>query len=105
MIRFLGNLLIVLSAILATGFVVLYWVTAPWWRSDMGRNVQALMGVIALVLDLSVVRIFVPGALDLLWFNLLRLVVFAFVPVVLGWRLWLLWRVQVRDRRRERDGG
>lgn len=104
MIRYLGNGLILLSAVFATSFVVLYWVTAPWWRSPMGRNVQALMFVIALVLDLSVVRIFVPGSVDLLWFNILRLIVFAFVPVVLGWRLWLLWRVQVLDRRRDRNG-
>ena len=105
MIRVVGNLLVLLSAIEASGFVVVYWATAPWWRSPMGRNVMSLMFVIALVLDLSVVRIFVPGAVDLLWFNILRLVVFALVPVVLGMRLWLLVKVQVMDRRQERDGG
>lgn len=99
MIRLLGNLLVLLSAMEATAFVIVYALTAPWWRSEFGRNVQALMFAIALVLDLSVVRIFVPGSVDLAWFNILRLVVFALVPVVLGMRLWLLVKVQVLRRR------
>jgi hypothetical protein len=98
-IRVVGNVLLAASGLFATAFVVLYSVTARWWRSPMGRNVMSLMFVIGAVLDLSVIRIFVPGSVDLLWFNILRLVVFAFVPVVLGWRLWLLIKVQVLRRR------
>jgi len=101
-IRILGNLLLLLSALLATGFVVVYWITAPWWRTAMGRNVFSLMAVIAAVLDLSVIRVFLPVTADVLWFGILRLIVFAFVPVVLALRLWLLIKIQIRDRRRER---
>lgn len=103
MIQVLGNLLILLSAVEATAFVVVYAMLAPWWRSDVGRNVMSLMFVIAMVLDLSVIRIYVPVTADVLWFAILRLIVFALVPVVLGMRLWLLWRVQVRDRPRRRE--
>lgn len=101
MIRALGNLLLLISALFATGFVVLYWLTAPWWRSPFGRNIMSLMGVIAAVLVLSAIRVFAPVTADVLWFAVLRLIVFAFVPVVLGMRLWLLWKVQVRYRDRE----
>lgn len=100
MIRTAGNILLLLSGSLATAFVVLYWVTAPWWRTDIGRNIMSLMFAIAAVLDLSVIRVFAPVTADMLWFSVLRLVVFALVPVVLGMRLWLLWKVQIRDRRR-----
>jgi hypothetical protein len=102
MIVWLGNALLVLSAIFATAFVVLYAVAAPWWRGQIGRNVMALMFVIAAVLDLSCIRVLVPVTVDVTWFAILRVVVFAFVPVVLGQRLWLLIKVQILRRR---DGG
>jgi hypothetical protein len=93
--RLIGNALIVLSAIEALAFVAMYSVVARWWRSEVGRNIMALMGVIAAVLVLSTIRIIFG---DNSWFAWLRLGVFAGVPVVLARRLWLLWRVQVRDR-------
>jgi hypothetical protein len=105
-IRLLGNALLLVSAALATGFVVVYLSVAQWWRSEMGRHLIAFNAVIAAVLWLSVVRVFVPGSADLVWFNWLRLVVFAGVPVVLGWRLWMLIKVQMlrRGRAGSRDG-
>lgn len=95
-----GNALLIVSAFFASAFVVLYAVTAPWWRDEVGRNIMSLMAVIAAVLDLAVVRILGAVDNDAAWFALLRLIVFAFVPVVLALRFWLLWKVQVRDRRR-----
>lgn len=100
MIAALGSFLLLVSAIEATAFVVLYWVTAPWWRTPMGRNIMSLMFVIAAVLDLSAIRVYAPITVHVLWFAVLRLIVFSLVPVVLGMRLWLLWKVQVSDRRR-----
>jgi hypothetical protein len=104
MIRHVGNVLLLLSALLATGFVVLYLFVARWWASEAGRHLMAFNTVIAAVLWLSVIRVFVPGSAELAWFAWLRVGVFAFVPVVLGWRLWMLVRVQILDRRRERRG-
>lgn len=104
MIPLIANVLLFVSALFATTFVVVYWVTAPWWRSEMGINIFALMAVIAAVLDLSVIRVWVPIPPDTPWFALLRLVVFALVPIVLGWRLLLLLRVQIRHRRRNGNG-
>jgi hypothetical protein len=77
---------------------VVYQITARWWEREDGRHVMSFMFVIAAVLVLSVIRVYVPGSADLLWFNVLRLVVFAFVPVVLGWRLVMLLRAQVFRR-------
>jgi hypothetical protein len=104
MIRHVGNVLLLLSALLATGFVVLYLFVARWWASEAGRHLMAFNTVIAVVLWLSVIRVFVPGSANVAWFAWLRTGVFAFVPVVLGWRLWMLVRVQVLDRRHERRG-
>jgi hypothetical protein len=104
MIRHVGNVLLLLSALLATGFVVLYLFVARWWASEAGRHLMAFNTVIAVVLWLSVIRVFVPGSANVAWFAWLRTGVFAFVPVVLGWRLWMLVRVQVLDRRYERRG-
>jgi hypothetical protein len=104
MIRHVGNALLLLSALLATGFVVLYLFVARWWASEAGRHLMAFNTVIAVVLWLSVIRVFVPGSANVAWFAWLRTGVFAFVPVVLGWRLWMLVRVQVLDRRYERRG-
>jgi hypothetical protein len=96
----LGSVLLVVCAAEATAFVVLYAITARWWTSEFGRHVMALMFVLMLVLDLSVVRVYAGVSLEVPWFAALRLIVFALVPIVLGQRLWLLWKVQVRDRRR-----
>jgi cytochrome bd-type quinol oxidase subunit 1 len=98
-IRVIGTALLLLSALLASGFVGLYAVTARWWRSEMGRDIMRLMMVIAGVLDLSAIRALIPATGGTLWFSILRLIVFAFVPVALGMRLWLLWKTQVQDRR------
>lgn len=94
-----GDFLAVLSALIATAFVVLYWATARWWRSEMGRNVMALMGSLALLLDLTAVRAFTQAvpAPHADWFLWVRLGVFAFIPVAIGWRLWILVRLQILD--------
>lgn len=104
----IGNVLLFVSALIATVFVVLYWLVAPWWRSATGRNIQALMAVLAAVLNLSVIRVWVPVPPDTWWFAILRVIVFAPVPIVLGSFLWHLIKIQILDRRRNgatRDQG
>jgi hypothetical protein len=87
-----GSVLIILAAAIGTASVVVH-ARVPWWRSQMGRHLMAYMLVIALVLDLSVVRLIVG---DSWWFALLRLLVFTGIPLVLAWRLWL----QIKAQRR-----
>jgi hypothetical protein len=89
-LRVTGNAFLCWAALVATASVVVH-ARVLWWRSVMGRHLMAYMGVMALVLDLGVVRL-VTG--DSWWFQLIRLLVFVGVPVVMTWRLWLQIRAQ-----------
>lgn len=95
MIQIIGNALAIVTALIAWLFVLAYHLSSPWWASEAGRNIMALVGVIAAVLTLAVVRI---AGVDSAWFQALRTGVFAATPIVLGHRLWMLWRVQFRGR-------
>lgn len=97
--QIVGNGLVVLTTVLAWLFVVLYHLSSPWWRSEAGRNLMSMMAVIAAVLSLSAVRIVIGADSDTPWFIWLRVLTFAATPLVIGWRVWMLWRVQFRGRR------
>lgn len=88
--RLCGNIVLCASAFFATLGVVVY-VRVPWWRSPMGRHLMIKMAVLALILDLGVIRLMFGEAP---WFLLLRLVVYALLPLVLAQRVWLLWQAQ-----------
>jgi hypothetical protein len=92
---FLGTLLVGMSALEALTFVVGYHLASRgiWRRDPMGRHVMAFVAVDAGVFGLAVIRAIGGASLDTGWFALLRLVVFLGVPWVLGWRLWILWRL------------
>lgn len=94
MISLLGTALILLSAVLATVFCPLYHLTAPWRDSEAGRHIMSFTAVIALVLDLWTIGALTPAHGQ--WWQIVRIIAFALVPVVLGWRLWMLWRLQIR---------
>ena len=94
-----GNIVVTIAAVLGWIFVVQYHLSAPWWRSEMGRHMMTYSAVVAAVLTLSVVRIVGGAGLDTPWFVLLRLIVFCGVPVAIGWRIVILWRAQRRDGR------
>jgi hypothetical protein len=95
-----GNVLVALSAGFAVAFVALYHLSSPWWRSEAGRHVMSFMGIIGAVLILTLIRIVAGAKVDAHWpwFTWLRVVVFAGVPGVIAWRLWMLWRLQYRGR-------
>lgn len=88
-----GSILLALAAVIATASVVVH-AQVRWWASQMGRHLMAYMAVIAAVLDLGLIRFLFSGT-GVFWFEVLRLVVFAGVPVVLGQRLYL----QLKARR------
>lgn len=99
MITTIGTVLVVISAALAWANVLAYHLSAPWWRSETGRHVMTFNAVLAIVLTLWAV-----GALTLNargpWWDMLRLVAFTGVPLSLGWRLTLLYRLQIRRKER-----
>lgn len=94
----IGNALVILTTILAWAFCILYQILAPWWRSELGRNVMVYGLVVAAVLSLTTVRLLAGAAVETPWFSVLRLIVFSGVPVAIGWRIVILLRIQ-RDKR------
>ncbi len=104
LVRLAGTVLIFVSAVLATGCVVAQGLLARWWKTPAGRHTFAFQATLALCLDLWAMRLVVPEG-D--WFLVARLVAFACVPVVLGWRLEIIIRTWQRGRqsRTEADSG
>jgi hypothetical protein len=106
LIQTIGIALVIASAVLAWVFVIAYHLSARWWESEAGRHVMTLTAVIAVVTSLwSVGALLAPTRGD--WWDVVRLVAFTGVPICLGWRLWMLYRLQIRpglrrDRKRER---
>lgn len=91
-IKVIGSIEIFLTAILANVFCVIYQMKAPWWKSEVGRNIMTLAMVIAVVIDVWIVALIFGG--DNTGFRLLRLAAFAFMPYVLARRIWILLKAQ-----------
>lgn len=97
MIQTIGIALVIISAVLAWAVCIAYHLSARWWESEVGRHVMTFTGVLAVVLSLwSVGALLSPtrGA----WWDVVRLVAFTGVPISLGWRLWMVYRLQIRPR-------
>lgn len=80
-----GSVLLAIAGVIATASVVVH-ARVPWRASVMGRHLMAYMTVVALVIDLGILRIFFADSFS---FTLLRTIVFAGIPLVMGQRLWL----------------
>jgi hypothetical protein len=100
-IQHVGTALIVVSALLSVACVVAHQVLARWWETPVGRHVFAFEAVLAACLGLWALRLALPEG-D--WFEVPRLVAFAGVPLVLGWRLLIILRVWGEERRRRMEG-
>lgn len=100
-IRLLGTICIVASAVLANAFVITYQIISPWRDSDMGRHIMNFGLVIALILDLWITRLFFGEGQE--WFNWIRLAAFAGLPYVLFRQIRMLIKVQILDRRKEKE--
>ncbi len=95
----LGTIGVYLSAVLSTVGFVAYILSARFWHSRGGWHVFWYMLMIAWVLDLSTLaHLFDPP-----WFVWLRVGTFAFgMPLVLGWRSWIIFDLQLWSRIRRR---
>src|SRR5678815_3765573 len=102
-LRLLGTVGLHVSAIEASLFCLLYHLFAPWWRYERGRSIMAFVGTIAVLLDLSALRLFFVSASAIpmgpMWLEGTRLLVFLAVPVTLGWQLRMLWITQIGPAR------
>lgn len=101
MIQLAGSVLIVITAILATACPVVYGVFHRWWRSATGRHIFSFMAALAVPLDLAVIRL-VLG--DSVVFQLIRLAAFTLLPWVLAWRLLILVKAVIAERKQGKEG-
>lgn len=95
----LGTIGVYLSAAVSTIGFAAFAMLARFWHSRGGWHVFWYMLMIAWVLDLSTIsHLFDPP-----WFVWLRVGTFAVgMPLVLGWRSWIIFDLQLLRRRRER---
>jgi hypothetical protein len=96
--QLLGTIGIYASAVVATGGFLGFALAARFWSSRGGWHVFWYMLVIAWVLDLSsLAHLFDPP-----WFVWLRVGTFTVgMPLVLGWRSWIIFDLQIRRRWRK----
>ncbi|AQZ67647.1 unnamed protein product [[Actinomadura] parvosata subsp. kistnae] len=95
----LGNVLLILTALLADACVVAQALLARWWQTPAGRHVMAFQAVLAAMASLWALRVWLP---DETWLLTARFVAFAGLPVVLAWRLAIIirtWRAKRREHR------
>jgi hypothetical protein len=93
--QLVGNAVLILAALPALLFVILYGTRSRWEDTALGRQTMAMTLVIALVLGLSIVRAYIGESN---WFYILRLIVFAMIVPTLWWRLFLLVKAQRQSR-------
>jgi uncharacterized membrane protein len=94
--QLLGTIGVFLSAALSSIGFVLFTALARFWHSRGGWHVFWYMLMITWVLDLVVIRSLFG---DAPWFAWLRAGTFAVgMPLVLGWRSWIIFDLQIRRR-------
>lgn len=104
LLRNAGTVLIVGTAVLSWVVVGIHHRLMRWWATEFGRHVFVFELVLAVVLGLWALRLIVPEG-D--WFQFIRLIAFAGVPIVLVWRIRILiisWR-STREQREEAERG
>lgn len=86
----------------AVVFALLYLLIAPWWKTQTGRNIMAVMGAIALALGYFawvIARGGVPHG-----FFPVRAVLFSGIALAISWRVGLLIRNQYQLLRKPKEG-
>lgn len=91
-----GNILLICGAIPATIAPLIY-LRVPWFRTRLGRHLMLYMISLAVVFDLGVLRLIIGEPTD--WFPWVRVAAFAFVVVVLWWRVAIVLSAQVSHDR------
>lgn len=106
MIQAIGTFGLVIGAAAATLFVVLYHLSARWWHSEEGCHLMTFTAAVAASLDYAAVRTLTaaPRALPL-GVGVIRAAIYCTIAVLLLWRLWMLYRLQIRPELRRRQGG
>lgn len=104
MIHLLGTISLAVGSGAATLFVAAYWVSARWWRSEEGWHLMSFTAALALILDWLLYRNLIttarPAAIGE---EIGRAAIYCAIAGLLLWRLWLLWRRQIRPSLTRKD--
>lgn len=93
----LGDWMIYYCAIVAILFVVVYSIFARWWKTSFGQHLFSFMAVIALVfIYIVITKIF--GRFH--GWEYVRLGLIGSLATVLTWRVCILLKVQLQNRRK-----
>lgn len=87
-------------ALFALLFVLLYMVFSPWWRTEAGRNIMAVMGALAVIGVYASVLQLTANRPPM--YAETRFALFAFLAVSVGWRVVLFIRAQLLSRCRKK---
>jgi hypothetical protein len=88
-----GDFAFYAAAASAVLFPLLYLLTAPWWRTETGRNIMAVMGSLGVAMGYFawvIARGGVPGS-----FYPVRALLFTAIAAAILWRVTLLVRTQL----------
>ncbi|EOM78085.1 hypothetical protein DW322_11355 [Rhodococcus rhodnii] len=97
--RVVPDVMLLLLAVAATVFALLYLCRSPFWRNRIGKIYGAKTGIMAFVLLQNTLAVWwsqeYPGR------HVIRLIIYtlgflAFIPMIVS-----LWRMQQEDRRRD----
>jgi cytochrome bd-type quinol oxidase subunit 2 len=91
-----GTILSVITVGLGLTFAILYQIKTggAWRKTEVGRHLMAFVLAPAAVLLLSLIRVLFGANLDTLWFVVLRMIAFTFVPLVYAQRIWIFLKTQ-----------
>lgn len=85
-----GDIAFYACAISTATFALLYLFFAPWWRSETGRNIMAVMGSVALAFVYFAWVIALGGVPHA--FYPIRALLFCGIASAVSWRVWILVR-------------
>ncbi len=100
-LQLIGTVGFIVSAVAANAFVILYTVLARWWRHEMGVHLFSFMLVVALILDHSALTLVWRDYPGRLW---VRAALLPALAIVLSWRVLILLRAQLKERKSSATG-
>ncbi|MDG9701649.1 hypothetical protein [Streptomyces sp. DH37] len=83
-----------LAFLACAAFVVVYHWKAPWWRSDVGRNLMALPSAIGVLCLYTVLITVWPEGRPAAVLRSVRTAVVLAIAVLMVQRTWMVWRAQ-----------
>jgi hypothetical protein len=95
-----GNWAFFAAAVAAVLFALLYLAFAPWWKTATGRNIMSVMGALAISFAYFAWVISMGGVPAS--FYPVRAILFTCIALAIGWRVWMFFRVQILQRKRDK---